>query len=277
VKATREGAERLRELHYGAQPLVLLNVWDGTGARIVESLGFPVVATTSAGISYAAGVADGALSREAMLAQVAMIANSVNVPVTADMQGGFGQTVADAVATARGAIEAGAVGLNFEDLTHEVDVPITDLALQVERIRAMRATADGLGIPLFINARTDAMHIVSGTSDERLGAVIERGRAFFAAGADGLFVPMVREERLLARLVAESPGPVNVLAHDTGLPVARLFEIGVRRISTGGMPYAHVLAAFRHAGRELLEQGTFSFSKDRLSYEELNEMFGHLG
>jgi len=272
ARATKAAADRLRELHHQSQPVVFLNVWDGVSARIVESLGFPAVATSSAAISYAEGVADGSLSRATMLERVALIADCLHVPLSADLQSGYGQTVADAVATARGAIEAGAVGINFEDMTHDPQTPLTDLPLQLERIRAIRATADGLGIPLFINARTDAMHLAPGSEDERVGFAIVRARAFFEAGADCFFIPLVKSERLVTRVVNEVPGPVNVLAQDTRLPIARLGELGVRRISTGISPQAHALNAFRRAGRELLD-GTSEFSRDRITYEELNELF----
>jgi 2-methylisocitrate lyase-like PEP mutase family enzyme len=273
VPATREAAEQLRALHHGPQPLVLVNAWDAISARIVESLGSPVVATTSAGISHAEGVPDGGLTREAMLARIAVIAKAVRIPVSADVECGFGQTVEDAVATARGAIEAGAVGINFEDgAYYDSSAPLIEVGWQVERIRAIRAAADGLGIPLVINARTDVMHVKKGNSDELCDEAIVRGRAYLAAGADCVYPAVVTEERLIARLTAEIPGPVNVLAQETFLPVARLAELGVRRISLGVSPVAHALAAFRRAATEMLEHGTCNFARDRYSLPELTAL-----
>lgn len=270
--ATRAAAERLRALHAGPGPLLLVNAWDAATARIVETLGFPAVATTSSGVSNAEGVPDGGLSRDAMLARVAIVAAAVDVPVTADLEAGYGQSIDDAVATARGAIAAGAAGLNFEDATGEASAPLLEIALQAERIRAMRAAADALGVPLVVNARTDAMRHADGNLDARCDVAVMRGQAYLAAGADCVFVPFVTDERIIERLATEIPGPINILAAAETPPVARLARLGVRRISVGGAPAAHALAGFRRAAREVLEGGTFTFAADRYSHAELSAM-----
>jgi 2-methylisocitrate lyase-like PEP mutase family enzyme len=273
IDATREAAERLLRLHQGPQPLVLVNAYDAVTARIIESLGFPAVATTSAGVSFTAGAADGDLPREPMLARVAEIVKAVRIPVTADLQSGYGQRVEDAVVTTHAAIGAGVAGLNFEDWTHDDAAPMTEVALQVERIRAIRATATGLGVPLVINARTDAMRFTEGSLDAKCDAAVARGRAYVEAGADCVFVTDVSQERLVSRITAEIPAPVNVLGQELQLGVARLGELGVRRISVGVAPACYALAAFRKAAREMLEQGTCTFARDRMSYDELNGLF----
>ena len=267
----RDKAEVLRKLHHQPQPLVFVNVWDAASARIVASVGFPAVATTSAGIAYVEGFPDGqAISRERMLAHVATIAGVVDLPVTADLEGGYGTTIADAVATARGAIAAGAVGMNFEDSTGP-HAPLLPMAAQAERIRALRSTGEELGVPLVINARIDAYH-VAGSEDERFAETIARAKFYLEAGADCIFVPFIAEETLIGRLAAAIPGPMNVLAGAMTPDVAALTRLGVRRISVGSAPAAHLLAAFRRVALEVRDEGTYRFAADRISHAELNTL-----
>lgn len=261
----------LRKLHHQPQPLVFVNVWDGASARIVESLDFPALATTSAGIAYVEGFPDGqAISRERMLAHVAVIAGIVAVPVTADLEGGYGPTIDDAVATVRGAIAAGAAGMNLEDSV-DGDAPLLPLEEQSARIRAMRGASDELGIPFVINARTDVYHL-SGSDEARFTETIARAKAYLDAGADCIFVPFIAEETLIGRLAAAIPGPMNVLAGSTTPGIATLARLGVKRVSLGSAPAAHLLAAFRRAAREVRDQGTYGFASDRISHPDLNAL-----
>jgi 2-methylisocitrate lyase-like PEP mutase family enzyme len=264
-------AVELRKLHHQPLPVVFVNAWDGASARIVESVGFPAIATTSAGVAYVDGLPDGqAISRDRMLAHVSTIAGVVRVPVTADLEGGYGPTVDDAVATVRGAIAAGAVGMNFEDSVSP-DAPLLPVDAQCERIRAMRVAAEELGIPFVINARTDVYYL-TGDAEAQFDETIARAKAYLAAGADCIFVPFISEEMLIGRLAAEIPGPMNVLAGGTSPDVATLTRLGVRRISLGSAPAAHSLAAFRRAALEVLEHGTYAFAADRISHSELNAL-----
>jgi 2-methylisocitrate lyase-like PEP mutase family enzyme len=261
-------AAELRKLHHQPQPLVFANAWDAATARIVETLHFPAVATTSAGIAYALGYPDGqAISRDGMLGVVATIAAAVALPVTADLEGGYGPSVADAVATVRGAIAAGAVGMNFEDSTSPV-APLLPVDVQCARIRAMRAAGDELGVPFVINARTDVYH-AGGSGDEQFAEAVARAKAYLDAGADCIFVPFIAEETLIGRLAAAIPGPLNVLAGATTPDVATLTRLGVRRISTGSAPASHALAAFRRAALEVRDRGTYGFAGDRISHADL--------
>jgi len=267
----RERAETLRKLHHQPQPLVFVNAWDAASARIVAALGFPAVATTSAGIAYVEGFPDGqAISRDRMLAHVGTIAGVVDLPVTADLEGGYGPAVADAVATVRGAIAAGAVGMNFED-----SVPGSPALLpterQVARIRAIRSTGEELGVPFVINARTDVYH-TGGSADERFAETVARAEAYLDAGADCIFVPFIDDETLIGRLAAAIPGPMNVLAGGTTPDVATLSRLGVKRISLGSALAAHVLAAFRRAALEVRDKGTYTFAADRISHADLNAL-----
>jgi 2-methylisocitrate lyase-like PEP mutase family enzyme len=262
-------ATALRKLHHQPQPVVFVNVWDAASARIIASLNFPALATTSAGIAYVEGFPDGqAISRDRMLAHVATIAGVVDLPVTADLEGGYGPTVADAVATVRGAIAAGAVGMNFEDSAGG-DAPLLPADAQAARIRAMRSAGEELGVPFVINARTDVYH-VKGSAEARFTETVARAKAYLQAGADCIFVPFIDDETLIGRLAAAIPGPLNILAGGTTPDIATLTRLGVKRISLGSAPAAHVLAAFRRAALEVRDEGTYRFAADRISHPDLN-------
>src|SRR2546429_3956887 len=170
----REQAEAFRQLHAGPRMLVLPNAWDGATARLVEEAGFRAIATTSAGIAWALGYPDGErISRGEMLAVIRRIAAAVRVPVTADVEGGYGATVAAAAETARGVIAAGAVGLNLEDGTNEDT--LLDPELQADRIRAVREAAASARVPLVVNARTDAFAVRRWSPAERFTPAVRRG------------------------------------------------------------------------------------------------------
>ena len=266
-----EKAAVLRKLHHQPSPVVFVNAWDGASARIVESLGFPAIATTSAGCAYVDGLPDGqAISRAGMLAHVATIAHAVALPVTADLEGGYGPTVADAVLTVCGALDAGAVGMNFEDSTTH-DAPLLSIEVQCARIRAIRAAAADRGVPFVINARTD-VYRVRAREEEQFTEAVARAKAYLDAGADCIFVPFIAEEALIGRLAAAIPGPMNVLAGASTPDVATLARLGVRRISLGSAPAAHLLAVFRRAALEVRDQGTYGFAGDRISHAELNQL-----
>ena len=263
-------AVALRALHHRAEPVVFVNAWDGASARIVESAGFPAIATSSAAVAYVDGYPDGqAISRELMLAHVKIIANVVKIPVTADLEGGYGPTVDDAIATTRGALEAGAVGMNFEDSLPGGTLLAMDA--QAERIRAIRRTGDELGVPFVINARTDVFHD-DGSEDEQFAETVTRAKAYLAAGADCIFVPFIDDAALIGRLAAAIPGPINVLAGGSSPDVAALTALGVHRISLGSSPAAHVLAIFQRAAIEVRDRGTYAFLSDRISHGDLNAL-----
>lgn len=270
MASPREKADRFRSLHEPGRPFVLLNAWDAISARIVESLGYEAVATTSAGVAFAEGFPDGgAIGRERMLAAVARIAHAVDVPVSADLEGGYGPGIEDAVATARGTVEAGAIGLNFED---GVGDGLIDAELQAQRIRAIRRTGDELGVPLVINARTDVIFKDIGQESERMAETIRRARLYREAGADCIFVPGASEKGEIAELVAGVGAPLNVLAGPGTPALHELAELGVARVSLGSRPISYALAAFRDAAREVREKGTYAWSERAMSYAELNAL-----
>jgi 2-methylisocitrate lyase-like PEP mutase family enzyme len=266
--ALREKARRLRELHQGERILVLPNVWDAGSARLVEQAGFPAIATSSAGIAFTYGLPDGqSVSRALMLEAVSRIAAAVRVPVSADLEAGYG----DVVETVRGMLAAGAVGLNLEDMDGQVHVPVDE---QVARIRAVRASADAAGVPIFVNARCDIYLAGLGPAETRFERTVARMRAYAEAGADSLFVPAVVDEETIFRLVSVSSLPLNILATAGAPPVQRLQELGVRRVSMGSGPARAALSMALVVAEELRDSGTYtSFASARLSYAAAQKAF----
>jgi len=271
-----EKAEVLLELHHGLQPLLLVNAWDAASARIVESCGYPAVATTSAGIAYLEGFADGqAIGREGMLAGVARVVAHVSVPVTADMEGGYGETVDDAIATAVGVIAAGAVGLNFEDGATGSADPLLDTQLQARRIAAIRRVAEDSGVPLVINARTDTYLREVGDPKDRLRLTLERAGAYAAAGADSIFVPGVADAYTIRELVSGVGLPLNVLCNERSPSLAELASLGVKRISFGAWTIGHALRAFQRFALAARERPEGPFAPDRMTHSQLNALCEH--
>jgi 2-methylisocitrate lyase-like PEP mutase family enzyme len=269
-----EKAESFRNLHRRGEPLVLVNAWDAVSARIIEELGFPAIATTSAGIAWLEGFADGErISRERMLAGVQRVVGAVGVPVTADLEAAYGPSVQDATATAVGAIRAGAVGLNFEDFDARSDA-LLDVHAQTARITAMRQASLHAGVPLVINARTDVFLRDIGDSNAwRVEEAVHRGNRYLEAGADCVFVPGVADERTITTLVSAISGPLNVLAAPSSPSVPRLAELGVARISVGSAAMAYVLAQLRSVAASIQQSESFTFARERIPHAELNELF----
>jgi 2-methylisocitrate lyase-like PEP mutase family enzyme len=275
VSSQAAKANQLRDLHHRDEPLLLVNAWDALSARIVESLGFPAVATGSAGVALARGYADGEkIGRAEMMRAVADIVRVVRVPVTADLEAGYGKGADDAAATARAAIEVGVVGLNFEDTTGDPARPLISIEEQVERIRAMRAIGDAVGVPLVINARTDVFlqHVYDNDGDA-LAETIRRGKAFAEAGADGFFVPAVTNAKLIREIVGAVDLPLNVLAAPTTPKVAELRALGVHRVSLGSGSTGYAMAMFKKAALDVRDRGEFGFLAERIPYADLNALF----
>ncbi len=264
-------AEKLRQLHHGPKILVLPNAWDAASARIFEDAGFPAIASTSAGIAFSLGYPDGQLiPRDEMLAAVAKIARSVKVPVTADLESGY----EDVAKTAQTAIEAGAVGLNLEDMNHADGAKLFFIAEQTEKIKTIRQVGEKLGVRLVINARTDQYLAEIGEPAERFAAACERLHAYIAAGADCVFVPGVTDEETLSRLVAELKFPLNALAQPPSPTISRLQQLGVARVSVGAGITRAVMGLTQRAARELLESGTYRAMFDgAMPWAEANKLF----
>ena len=270
----REKADAFRRLHAGPGIFVLPNVWDVVTARVVEAAGFPALATTSAGVAWALGYPDGErISRDEMLAAVGRIARSVRVPVTADMEAGYGAGPEAAAETARGTIAAGAVGLNLEDGTD--DGSLLDVTLHAERIRAAREAGGAAGVPIVVNARTDAFEIKEWTPAQRLAEAVRRANAYHAAGADCLFVPHVSDAETIAQLAREIEGPLNVIAGPPAPPIPELARLGVRRASLGPRLIQATLGLLRRVVLELRGHGTYEAMRDLIvPFGELQRVVG---
>lgn len=273
--AQRRKAERLRELHQGPRILVVGSVWDAASARIFERAGFAALATSSAGVAYTLGRPDGEQVPAAdMVAAVGRIAAAVEVPVSADMEAGYGGSPADAVASCRAVLEAGAVGVNLEDAAADAPGTLVSAAAHAAKIAAVRGMGDAFGVPLVVNARTDVFLLKVGAESGRLAEATARLRAYRDAGADCLFAPGVVDAATIRALVAGVGAPLNILATPGCPSVAELEALGVRRMSQGSGPARAVLALTQRIAQELAQSGTYAaFQRDAIPYADANRLF----
>jgi 2-methylisocitrate lyase-like PEP mutase family enzyme len=224
-------ADRLRALHAEPGVLVLPNAWDAASATALEAAGFLALATTSAGVVESLGHRDGEHAPvEEVLAAVRRICAAVSVPVTADLEGGYGLAPDDLV---EGLLDAGAVGLNLEDTDHRGPGPLVDLEVQSERLAGVKEAARRRGVDVVLNARVDVHVRQVGPEDERLAEALRRGRRYREAGADCLYPITVADEPTIGALVADTGAPINILVRSGVPPVSRLAELGVARATFG--------------------------------------------
>ncbi|MGE7993668.1 isocitrate lyase/PEP mutase family protein [Pseudomonas sp. NPDC089554] len=267
-------AEAFKALHERDGAFVIANPWDAGSARLLASLGFEALATTSAGLAFSLGRpdAEGALSLDETLDNARAIVDATPLPVAADLENGFGDLPEDcAQAILRGA-EAGLVGGSIEDASGRADTPIYDFGLSVERVRAAVQAAHSLPFPFTLCARAE--NLLNGRLD--LDDTIKRLQAYAEAGADVLYAPGLRSvDEIRAVVQALAPKPVNVLMGMAGvaLGVNQLQDLGVRRISVGSSLARVALGALQRAAREICEQGTFSYGEQALPFAELNDLF----
>jgi 2-methylisocitrate lyase-like PEP mutase family enzyme len=274
IQKQAQKAEQFRELHHGPRMLLLPNAWDVASARILEECGHPAIATSSAAVAFTLGYPDGQrISRDEMLEVAGRIARFVDIPVTADLEAGYGTTVKDMVETVRAAIAAGIIGMNLEDVTGDDANSHVELALQVEKIRAIRETAVALGVPFVLNARTDIYLLPIGPEATRFERTVERLRAYRDAGADCLFAPGVYDRETIARLVKAVEAPINILANPACPPLAELEKIGVARVSAGSGIMRAAMGAVQRVAKEMLEKRSFeTMFSGATPYAELNRM-----
>ena len=269
-----EKAVLFRQLHRGPRALILCNAWDVASARIFEEAGLPAIATTSAGIAFSLGYPDGQhISREEMVARVARIVRAVKVPVTADIESGYGSTPEDAARTAREVIQAGAVGINLEDATGDPNDPLLELQAAVEKVRAARQAAAELRMPLVVNARTD-VYLLPGDPHTQYSEALRRLTAYRDAGADCVFAPGLKDPEIIGRMVNAVQCPLNILAGPGTPPIAELEKLGVARVSLGSGPMRATLGLLRRMAQELKVAGTYSALNDAVPYAEVNKLLG---
>jgi 2-methylisocitrate lyase-like PEP mutase family enzyme len=271
MSAQKEKADLFRRLHHGPEILVLPNAWDCASARIFEDAAFPAIASTSAGVAFSLGYPDGEfIPQDQMLAVVRRIATCVKVPVTADLESGY----RDIAKTTAALIDSGAVGLNLEDMEHVDSEVLTETGRQIEKITAVRRVADGMGVKVVINARTDVYLAQIGDPATRFDRACERLRAYIDAGADCVFLPGLTDERIIRRVVEALKFPVNILASANAPSIARLKNLGVARVSVGSGVMRATMGLTRNIAAELKREGTYTrMLEGAISYADANRLF----
>ncbi|MBV9375716.1 MAG: isocitrate lyase/phosphoenolpyruvate mutase family protein [Alphaproteobacteria bacterium] len=251
-------AELFREKHRGPRLLLLPNAWDAMSARVFAAAGFEAIATTSGGVAWSLGYADGEQApwRE-VVAAAARIVRAARVPVTADIEAGYGETPDAAMRSVAGIVEAGAVGVNLEDGVLHGPVPIRSLADAADRIRAAREAANAAAVPIVINARTDLYLRNIGDEASRFDETVERGRAYLAAGADCVYPITLRDPATMGRLVKALGAPININVRAGSPSVAELEALGVARASTASQVALMAMSLTRQIADELRQTGRF--------------------
>lgn len=274
----RENATLFRAFHGGFEPLVLPNAWDVASARIFEEAHFAAVATTSAGIAFSCGYPDGEhIPLGRMLDAITRICNAVSVPVTADLEAGYGSSPEEVERAAQFAIEAGVVGLNIQDGTNSPDSPLADLPCQLEKLKAVRRVSARMGVDVVLNARVDVYLRRVGSAAEQLAETLLRGEAYREAGADCIFVPGLHDKKIISALVRQLGLPINILAGSGCPTVGELQELGVARITLGSGPMRATCSLLQRMSREILTEGTYSMLEDIVSHATMNGLMrnGH--
>lgn len=266
----KEKAERFLQFHYDKDLLVLLNSWDPGSSKLVEACGYKAIATTSMGIAASLGYPDcEVIQLSEMLQVITGIVHAVQVPVTVDIEAGYGNNLDEVIASMKQIIATGIVGINIED-SIDLSPVLIDETEFCERISAIRALSDSLGFHLVINARTDSYYTSLGSPQEKLSASIRRGNKYREAGADCIFVQPVWEKETIATLVKEIDAPINILSNPStgkGVPpsVRELQDLGVARLSLGSSVMKATLALIKKIADELSEKGTYDNLLNALS------------
>jgi len=269
-KAVSQG-ERFRKLHHDAKAFIMPNPWDVGTARLLASMGFKALATTSAGMAFALGRPEGRTSRDEVLHHCRMIVSATDLPVSADLEKGFGDTPESVAETIGAAAATGLAGCSIEDHTNRPDDPIFPFDLAVERIQAAVTACQGLNSDFVLTARAE--NFLWDRPD--LDDTIKRLKAFEEAGADVLYAPGLRDLETIRTVSAALSKPVNVVMGMPGATfgVDQLTEAGVRRISVGSALARAALSAVLRAGAEMADGGTFSFAEDATGFRELEAIF----
>lgn len=263
-------AAAFQTLHEGPEPFVVPNPWDAGTARVLSGFGFPALATTGAGLAYTRGLPDNRVSREAVLDNARAVVEATSLPVSADLESGFGDAPEDVAETIRQAAAVGLVGGSVEDSTGLPDEPIRPVEEAVERVRAAVAAAESLDFPFLVTARAE--NFFQGRPD--LADTIRRLQAYEEAGAHVLYAPALPDAEAIRAVCSSVSRPVNVLMGSPGLrlSVQELGALGVRRISVGSALARAALGAVVRAAEEMRDLGTFGFGADAVPYAKANAM-----
>lgn len=269
-------AEQFLRLHQPGKLFVLANCWNLLTARLFQQEGFSAIGTSSYAVAMTSGVRDGQkLGLEHTIDLVRALSNGIRLPVSVDLERGFGDTVQEVVESVRLVLTAGGVGINIEDGTENPLAPFYEVGFQCEKIRGIREIANSAGIHLVINARADMLlHPVSDPLSA-LNEAVKRGRAYVDAGADCIFVPDMGNltSEMITRLVHEIGAPINIIAGTNTPSIAKLNELGVARVSLGPRVLRAGLGLYRRIAREILDQGTFTqMHVGAMSFDEANRL-----
>ena len=263
----KQKAIAFRALHTRSGTFIIPNPWEAGTAKILTQLGFEALATTSAGLAFALGRSDGAVSRDETLANAKAIVQATHLPVSADLENGFGQAPEKAAETIQLAIEVGLAGGSIEDASGDSAKPIYDFNLAVERVAAAAEAVRSQGIPFTLTARAE--NFLHGRPD--LDDTIKRLQAFEKAGADVLYAPGLPSLKAIRDVCSAVSRPVNVLAGPS-FTLKQLEDAGVKRVSVGSALSLAALAAFAKAAHEMKDFGTFNFAKDAYPFADINKL-----
>ncbi len=273
MRSQKDKAQDFRGLHHRKRILILPNAWDVPSARVFENEGFPAVATSSAGLVVSLGYPDGeVVGRDEFVAAVERIARVLSVPLSVDIVAGFGKTTREVVATVKAILKAGGIGINIEDFVHATK-KLYPVERQVENVKAIRKLGDAVGIPLVINARTDALRYGVGDEEVKFEEAVRRATAYRDAGADCVYPMGMIDSDSIRRFVKEVDFPINVMVRK-GLPsVNELERLGVARVSFGPSASYAAMGLLKRASKEVLEKGTYQNLIDgAISFDELNSL-----
>src|SRR2546421_9914589 len=273
VKVQKGKAEEFRELHHGKRILILPNGWDVPSARLFEDAGFPAIATSSAGMLVSLGYPDGeVIGRDEFVSAVGRIARVLSVPLSADIVAGFGKTAKDVLVTVKAILKTGAVGINIEDFVHATK-KLYPVERQIENVKAIRKLGETTGIPLVINARTDALRYAEGDEGARLREAVRRATAYRDAGADCVYPMGLVDAVSIANFVKALDFPINVMVRK-GLPsISELQRLGVTRVSFGPSSSYAAMGQLKRAAKEVLEKGTYeNLTEGAITFDELNAL-----
>jgi 2-methylisocitrate lyase-like PEP mutase family enzyme len=266
----KEKAELFLKFHQDKEILILLNSWDTGSSKLIEACGYKAIATTSMGIAASFGYPDcQVLKLPEMIEAITGIVNAVHVPVTVDIEAGYGKNSNEIIDSVEKIIATGIVGINIEDSIDLNPILIDEMEF-CERISAIRALSNSLGFHLVINARTDSFYTSLGSPGEKLSESIKRGNKYREAGADCIFVQPVWEKETISTLVNEINAPINILSNPAigaGVPpsVRELQDLGVARLSLGSSLMKATLALIKKVADELSEKGTYDLLLDTLT------------
>jgi len=269
VKTQAEKAESFRALHQRDRAFIIPNPWDAGSARLLELAGFEALATTSAGFAFSVARRDNAIGRERMLAHVAEVVAATDLPVSADLENGFGDDPEACAETIRQGAAAGLAGGSIEDSTDQAEQSIYDIEHAADRVRAAAEAARACGFPFTLTARCE--NFLIGRRD--LADTIRRLQRYQEAGADVLYAPGLSTREEVEAVVRAVDRPVNVIMPGVPATIDELSAIGVRRISVGSLLARAAYGALLDAARELRERGTFDFAAKAVSYRDLSTKF----